>query len=158
MNKPENLPARNYIFGALFVAANRVETMLERGLKEFDVTAKQWFLSIVIDYLFEAPPTIKDAAKAMGSSHQNVKQLAAMLEKKGLLDFRRDPADNRAIRLRLSENSRPFWEKVKAKGSAFQNGLFEEIGERDLAVTQSVLGKMLVNLEKMEQEGRGDRK
>lgn len=112
----------------------------------------------MIDYLFETPPTIKDAAKAMGSSHQNVKQLAVMLEKKGLLDFRRDPADNRAIRLKLSENGRSFWEKVRVKGSVFQDGLFEGIEERDLTAAKNVLGKMLTNLEKIEQDGKGGHK
>lgn len=150
MNHLEEMPARQFVFGSLFVVSNRVQTMLEREMKAFDVTAKQWLLSIVIRNLFDAPPSIKDAAKAMGSSHQNVKQLAIMLQKKGLLHFYRDLKDNRSIRLMLSEDSYPFWDEVRSKGGAFQDCLFQGIGEEEISITRGVFKKMLRNVEKME--------
>ncbi|MCI1882483.1 MAG: MarR family transcriptional regulator, partial [Sporolactobacillus sp.] len=76
MNHLDNMPDRQFLFGALFVAANRVDTLMQRELKKYDVTTKQWLLSIVIDNLFQHSPTIKEVAKEMGSSHQNVKQIA----------------------------------------------------------------------------------
>ena len=158
MGELENMPARNFLFGALFVATNRMETMLERGLKEFGVTAKQWFLSVVLDHMFDAPPTIKDTARAMGSSHQNVKQLAVMLQKKGLLNIVRDPLDNRAMRLALTQESRALWEKVRAKGSVFQSDLFQGIDEKELMSARNVLEKMLDNLDTIERDGRGESK
>ena len=85
MSKIDKMSDRQYLFGAIFIVANRVDTMLEREFKRFGITTKQWFLSIIIENLFDKPPTIKEVAKEMGSSHQNVKQVALKLEQKGLL-------------------------------------------------------------------------
>jgi len=79
MNKEDLLPDKQYIFGALLIISNRLDTLLERELKCFGVTSKQWYLSMIIDTLFDNPPTLKEAAKEMGSSHQNVKQVALKL-------------------------------------------------------------------------------
>jgi len=62
-----------------------MDTLLERELKEYDVTAKQWLLTAVLANSFDNPPTIKEVAREMGSSHQNVKQLALSLNKRACL-------------------------------------------------------------------------
>lgn len=157
MTKLKELNSKQYVFGALFVVSNRVETLLERGIKEFNVTAKQWFLSTVLRNMFENPPTIKETSKVMGSSHQNVKQIALMLKEKGLLEYFRDPDDKRSIRLKLTDSSYPFWNMVKEKGNSFQNQLYEDIDEKDLEITRNVLNKMLINIEKIE-KNEGEKK
>lgn len=45
----------------------------------------------------------------MGTSHQNVKQLANKLKERGFLDIERDKEDCRAIRLKIKEKSYYFW-------------------------------------------------
>lgn len=146
----KEMETKEYIFGALFVVSNILETRLERGLKEFHITAKQWFLGIVLRNLFKEPPTIRQTAKVMGSSHQNVKQIALLLEKKGLLEQIKNPLDKREVRLKLTEHSYQLWEDVRVRGGEFRNELFDEIEKKDLEVTKKVLQKLLQNMQTMQ--------
>ncbi len=145
------IPDKYYIFASLLIIANKMETLLSRDLKEFGVTTKQWFLSATIKSIFEKPPTIKAVAKEMGSSHQNIKQVALKLEQKGLLNLEKDKKDARVTRLRMTEQSFAFWEKTQPKGNIFIKNVFKDIDMEDLAIAKEVLQKMVSNLTEMEQ-------
>ncbi|MFT8315484.1 MAG: MarR family transcriptional regulator [Clostridium sp.] len=149
MNKLELMTDQQYLFGAIFVAANRMDTLLGREFKKFDITTKQWFLSIIIDNLFDKPPTIKEAAREMGSSHQNVKQVALKLEQKGLLILERDKRDSRAIRLKLSKASFEFWEKLRGEGDIFIQALFKDMNKDEIEMARRVMEKMLSNISEL---------
>lgn len=41
MSKVEKLSDRQYLFGMIFIVSNRVDTMLEREFRRFDITTKQ---------------------------------------------------------------------------------------------------------------------
>mgnify|MGYP003019525560 CR=1 FL=1 len=153
MNHLDNMPDRQFLFGALFVAANRVDTLMQRELKKYDVTTKQWLLSIVIDNLFQHSPTIKEVAKEMGSSHQNVKQIALKMARKGLLKMERDHKDARAVRLRPTGRNVNLWKRTKKEGDAFTAALFADIDGEALHTARSVMAQMLRNIAKMD---RGD--
>ncbi len=146
MNKLEEMEDRQFIFGALLFTANRMDTQLERELKEFDVTSKQWMMSIIIENLFDAAPTIKEVANEMGSSHQNVKQLALKLEQKGLLKMKKDEKDARVTRLNMTDESYAFWRKTQPKGTAFVDEVFENITKEELMETRNVMNKIMENL------------
>lgn len=137
------------IFALLLIISNKMNTLLERELKEFDVTTMQWFLSETIHSLSECPPTMKEVAREMGSSHQNVKQVALKLQQKGLLKLEKDKKDARVTRLRLTEQSYDFWKKTDTKGMAFRENLFKEMADEDIATTRGVLEKILLNLTEM---------
>ena len=150
MDRTTQMPDKQYIFGSLLVIANRMDTLLERELKQFGVTSKQWFLSVVIDSLFTEPPTMKEVAVEMGSSHQNVKQVALKLQEKNLLTLFKDRKDRRVTRLKMTEESHEFWEKTQPKGTLFTEALFNDIKKEDLQTTRLVLQKIMDNLELME--------
>ena len=156
MSKDEKLSDRQYLFGMIFIVSNRVDTMLEREFRRFDITTKQWFLSVIIDNLFDNPPTMKEAAKEMGSSHQNVKQVALKLEQKGLLNLQKDKRDARITRLKLTENSYNFWEKVRKEGATFTQALFKNIDKDELAVARIVMQKIQSNINEMDNKSNGD--
>jgi MarR family transcriptional regulator for hemolysin len=139
-----------YIFGSLLTIANRMDTLLERDLKEFGVTSKQWFLSVIIDNLFDNPPTMKEVAKEMGSSHQNIKQVALKLQEKDLLKIEKDEKDARVSRLKMTEQSHEFWKKTQPKGNIFIESVFKDIEKEELKKTADVLQKILFNLTKIE--------
>jgi len=150
LSKLEEMEDRQFIFGALLFTANRMDTLLERELKEFDITSKQWMLSIIIDNLFDSAPTLKDVAKEMGSSHQNVKQVALKLEQKGLLKMQKDKKDARVTRLNMTDESYQFWAKTQPKGTAFVEEVFENITKDELTEARNVMNKIMENLIKME--------
>ncbi|WP_028829251.1 MarR family winged helix-turn-helix transcriptional regulator [Proteocatella sphenisci] len=150
MSKIESLKDQKFIFGSVQIVANKMNTLLERELKEYDITSKQWFLTVVIENSFDKPPTIKEAAKVMGSSHQNVKQVALKLEQKGLVSLEKDKRDARVTRIRLTEQSYKFSETIQAKAAIFTGNLFMGIGEDEMSKARTVLYKMMFNLANME--------
>ncbi|CAM3143281.1 MarR family transcriptional regulator [Sporolactobacillus spathodeae] len=152
MNKLDSMPDLQYLFGSLFVATNQIDTIMERGLKKFDVTTKQWFLSIIIDNLFHEPPSIKEVAKEMGSSHQNVKQIALKMAQKGLLELEKDTQDARVTHLKLTKQSVELWNKVRKEGQIFTETLFQDIDHEELRVARSVMRKMLANISEMDRD------
>lgn len=156
---PDNtnaIPDEAMIFGLLLIISNKMNTLLEREFKEFDVTTKQWFLSETINSLFDAPPTLKEAASAMGSSHQNVKQVAMKLQQKGLLILEKDKRDARVTRLRMTEQSKVFWKRTDPKGALFREKMFKELDAKDIAETRQLLEKLLSNLTDIENAAAND--
>jgi len=150
MTKFKKINDKKYLYGSIFILSNRIDTLLQREFNRFDITTKQWFLSVIIDNLFDKPPTMKEAAKEMGSSHQNVKQVALKLEQKGLLILEKDKRDARATRLKLTDDSYEFWEKIRVEGTTFTQTLFKDIDKEELTVTRSVIQKMLLNINEMD--------
>jgi len=138
------------IFGLLLIISNRMSTQLDRELAEFGVTARQWFLSETIRSLFEEPPTLMELASAMGTSYQNVKQIALKLQQKGLLRLVRDRADARVTRVRLAERSEAFWRGTDPKGALFRERLYRGVDSQDLEAARAVLERMLRNLAEIE--------
>jgi len=138
------------IFALLLITSNMVNTLLERELKEFDVTTKQWFLSETIHTLFDYPPTMKEVAGEMASSYQNIKQVALKLQQKGLLKLERDKKDARVTRLRLTEPSHDFWQRTDSKGTIFRENMFKEMNNNDIATMRALLEKILSNLTEIE--------
>lgn len=155
MRKLEIMGDRKYLFGSIFIVSNRMDTLLQREFNRFDITTKQWFLSVIIDNLFDNPPTMKEVANEMGSSHQNVKQVALKLEQKGLLVLEKDKKDARTTRLKLTENSYDFWKMIKEEGAVFTETLFKDIGKGELAITRRVINKMLLTINEMDNKGEG---
>lgn len=156
MSKLDTMKDQKFIFGSVQIVANKMDTLLERELKEYDVTSKQWLLTVVIDNSFDRPPTIKEAARQMGSSHQNIKQLALKLEQKGLLVLEKDQRDARVTRLRLTEECYRFWEATQTKAAVFTQSLFNGIEEEEMAKGRSVLQKMMKNLSEMDRNERDE--
>lgn len=155
MRKLEIMSDRKYLFGSIFIVSNRMDTLLQREFNRFDITTKQWFLSVIIDNLFNNPPTMKEVANEMGSSHQNVKQVALKLEQKGLLVLEKDKKDARTTRLKLTENSYDFWEMIKEEGAVFTETLFKDIDKDELAIARRVINKMLLTINEMDNKGEG---
>ncbi len=150
VDKSNKVPDEAMIFGLLLIISNKMNTLLERELKEFDVTTKQWFMSETINSLFDSSPTLKEVAAAMGSSHQNVKQVAIKLQEKGLLTLEKDKKDARVTRLKMTDQSYDFWKRTDPKGSLFREKMFKEMDINDIARTRHLLEKLLSNLAEIE--------
>ncbi len=150
MSKLDQIPNQQFIFGSLFVLANRVDTLLERSLQKFNISSKQWFLSICVASLFDHDPSLKELAKESGSSHQNVKQVALKLQDKNLLHLYKDPKDARTTRVKLSEYSVEFWNKTDQDSSEFMNQLYKDITQEELESVRNVFNKLSKNLSEME--------
>ncbi|HQM96687.1 MAG TPA: MarR family transcriptional regulator [Clostridia bacterium] len=145
-SKTDKIKDDAMIFGLLLIISNKMSTLLERELKEFDVTTMQWFLIETIHSIFDNPPTMKNVAVMMGSSHQNIKQVALKLQQKGLIILEKDSKDARVTRLRVTQKSKDLWSKINLKGDLFRINMFKAMNSNEITVTRQVLEELLNNL------------
>jgi len=144
------IPDTDFIFGVLPVVANKTDTLLERTLHRHNITSRQWFLMLVLFNMFDSPPTLKELAKEMGSSHQNVKQMAMKLEEKGMLTLEKDMADLRVTRVTATEKSIEFWKNLEEDAMTFMRAFFEGLDANSLKCTRESLAIVMQNLSKMD--------
>lgn len=142
---------KRYIFGKLQILALKQDLAMERTLKPFDVTTKQWFLHVMLLKFSDSPPTLKQLSNEMGTSYQNVKQVALRLEEKGLIQMYKDPKDARTTRVKLTHKSRIFWDQIEEPANLFADLFYEGVSDLELTITKQTIEKFLKNIEKIEQ-------
>lgn len=115
------------------------------------MTAKQWFLLATLS-TFPEPPSISELAARMGTSRQNVKQIALKLEKKSFLRISRDVKDSRVLRVQIAEAAEEYERLHQAGNEAFINQLYRDIPAQDLQAMLRVLAALDHNLEQIQLE------
>lgn len=137
------------LFGRLFVLSQHLTRRADDALAPFGLTSRQWLLLAVLSRGFPGiSPTLTEAARAYGTSRQNVKQVALQLEARGYLDLLPDPADGRATRLVLTDRVAVFDEPdVAAAQSAFIAGVFAPLTDDEVATLRSLVGRCISALE-----------
>ena len=145
----EAMEDRTFVFGSLFVVANRLETLLDRAFSAYGITSKQWLLLITIQSLFAEPPSVSQVASAMGSSHQNVKQIAINLERNGFLKLEKDARDARSTRLILTDVCWAFAEETRQAGEQFMREVFAGVADEDARGARNTLALLWQNARTM---------
>jgi DNA-binding MarR family transcriptional regulator len=107
---PASQAQRVRLFRLAVVVAASFRARLDRELAPAGITTQQAALMQLIE-AHDPPPRISDIAGAMGVSHQNVKQLAVALERKGFLAIEVDREDARARRLRTTAKHRRLFRR-----------------------------------------------
>jgi DNA-binding MarR family transcriptional regulator len=102
--------ARVRLFRLLLVAAAALRGRLDRDLAPSGLTSQQGAMLQWIEAQPE-PPTISAVAAGLRTTHQNIKQIALALERKGFVEIVVDPSDRRARRMVLTKQHRRFWRK-----------------------------------------------
>ncbi|MCC5910865.1 MAG: MarR family transcriptional regulator [Clostridiaceae bacterium] len=141
------LDKQKFIFGSLFLLANKLQTMGDQLLGNDGMTVRQWFLTVMIIQFQDHCPTLGEVANLMGSSHQNVKQLALKLQKKDFLTIEQDTQDRRAIRLKLTEKSHRYWKTREAEGDDFIRELFRDLTEEEINLLSNSFNKLFGRIE-----------
>ena len=95
-------------FRLLMVQGTRLRTLFDRELAPSGITSQQGAMLSWIEAQTQAP-TLSAVAAGLSMTHQNVKQIAAALARKGFLEIVPDQNDRRARRLLLTEHQRQFW-------------------------------------------------
>ena len=138
------------IFGSLFYLTNRFQTIIDRNFIKYDLTTKQWFLIAVIGRFFDAPPNLIDVAELMGSSYQNVKQLALKLEQKGYVTLKRDEKDKRALRISLTNKCEEFGKSHQDENYEFFVQLFQDFDSSEITQLLKLLNKLTDRAKRIE--------
>lgn len=90
------------LFRVLLTLATHLRTRMDQRLAEVDLTTPQAGVLTFVS-ASEQPPSLGDTARALGTSHQNARQVVAALERKGMIEVRPDAADGRVRRLAVTE-------------------------------------------------------
>lgn len=143
------LEKSKYIFGSIFLLSNRLQALVDQELSVDQITTKQWFLTALLEQFGDDPPTISEVAEAMGSSHQNVKQIALKLQEKDFLILEKDEKDRRATRLKLTEKSFSFWSKRQGENRRFIIELFKDLSEEEVNSMYNGAAKLTKKIAKM---------
>lgn len=145
--QPQDADDKHVIFALIFMLSNQLQTIGDSFFEE--VSTKQWFVLLVLGIMNDYSPTLNELSEAVGSSHQNVKQLVLKLEQKGYVEVSKDEADARRLRIKLTPKSIEFQKDYNDKSQNFLDRLFSNFREEDLAVTKNVMFSMREILEGM---------
>lgn len=130
------------------MASNRLETIGNEFLGE--LTTKQWFFLAVLFTFFSEPPTLTELSAFVGSSRQNVKQLALKLQEKGFVKLQRDEQDARILRVLKTRRSIDYGEDFQEKGDRFIELLFNGFSQDELNKFAFCVDKMIERITEMQ--------
>ena len=142
----ESIEARQLIFGSLLMVANKMQVVADKSGDE--VSLKQWLLMISI-LQFQEAPTLTEVAEFMGSSRQNVKQLALKLQAKGFVTIEPDQKDGRALKLLIRPECMAYFDKKLDYQEHFMELFYEGISQSELEGMAATMIKLMTNIEAM---------
>lgn len=132
------------MFGMMFLLGNKLQVLGDSFYEE--ITSKQWFVLLMLK-MFDEYPTINELSEAMGSSHQNVKQLVLKLQAKGFIELYIDENDKRKTRVKNTIKYEEVFSKYREKEYEFMKSLFEGINQPALRTTVETLLQFEKNME-----------
>lgn len=135
------------LFGKIFLLNNRLQYIMDKELQKDQLTTKQFLVIATIEKLFDRPPSLKVVAYALSTSHQNAKQIASQLERKGFIAMEKDPDDRRVTRLKVTEKNRRYWDSRADEHERILLSLFDSLGEEEIHGLNSLVTKFLTSLE-----------
>lgn len=133
------------IFGLIFYVSNQLQVVLDKFYDE--ISAKQWFVLVMLQLFGENHPTMMELAEVVGSSHQNVKQLILKLEQKGYVELYPDTKDKRKCRVRTTDKCSELTQKYETMQNESMRVLFKDIEPEILKNAVKALIKLEENLE-----------
>ncbi|AXY26309.1 MarR family transcriptional regulator [Suicoccus acidiformans] len=134
------------IFFSLFNISNRIATDIDNSLS--DLTLKQLLLLIAVEIIQGGSYT--ELGNIMGSSRQNIKNLAIALEKKGYVSIIPDPNDSRAFKVISTERTKDHFEEMDLLYSKKLVELFSAFSDDEVAQLFALFDKFFQGVEVME--------
>jgi DNA-binding MarR family transcriptional regulator len=136
------------LFGSLFVWMERLTLRVEDRLGQFGLTSRQWLMLGVLEKAFpDHAPMLSELTAVFGTTHQNVKKVAAQLERGGWLQLRKDPVDRRVVRVVLTDKIAIFHDPaVQADQAAFVLTVFEPLSSRERDVLLDMVSRCIARL------------
>ena len=136
-------------FAKIFLLNNKLQYIIDKELQKDLLTTKQFLLIAAIEKGFDNPPSVKEVAYALGTSHQNIKQIANQLQRKGFIAMEKYPDDRRVTRLKVTEKNRRYWDSKAGEHEEVVFGLFSFLNEEGISIFHSTINKMLSSLDEI---------
>ena len=103
------------------------------------------------------PPSLTEVAAHAGCSRQNVKKIAAILEKKGYVELVTE-TDMRAVRIVLTKKFHEFYQPFVEKSALGINALFGGMTNEEIETFFYLLGKLGDNVDYFTNECKTEKK
>lgn len=140
----DNLQEKAYVFGSIFILANKLQILGDQVDK--NLTVKQWLFLAGITKCENEAPTLSELGARIGSSRQNVKKMAVILEKQGLIVMNRDARDARMLRVSLTDFCKEYLGRREQAELAFMEEVFEGLSPQELASLSGAIRKLEKNI------------
>jgi len=137
-----------HLFGSLFLLSNHLQLVGDR-LDEA-ITTKQWLLLAVLLKQPNATATLSELASQLGSSRQNVKKMASILEEKGFLSLRQSEQDRRVVELSPTEACLVHLRGREEAEREFLHFFYKGFSDEELKTLVQLLDRWHGNLSEME--------
>jgi len=124
--------ARARSFALVIDLGTKLQVLADRELAGTGFTARQWVLCLAVERA-GVPLALSEAARRLGTSRQNAKQLALKLEAKGYLSIERDPSDARSLLLSTTAACRAFWERRTDEDRRLLSSAFSGLADKEIA-------------------------
>ncbi len=146
----EDAEKKAYVFGSIFTLANRLQLLGNR--LDPQLTVKQWLFLAGVTRCESDAPTLTEVAARIGTSRQNVKKIAVILEKQGFLTLQTDPEDTRALRIRLTAACMAHLRQREGMEMRFLEEVFFGFNSREAAAFSTLIAKLERNVAGMERD------
>jgi DNA-binding MarR family transcriptional regulator len=130
------------------IGANRIQILGDKLDKS--ISTKQWLLIAVISKCEHPSPTLSEVANIIGSSRQNVKKMAVILQERGFLSLTKDVDDARVIRITLTSKCFTYFQNRNDKELQFMSRLFDKFDEALTDDLYQGFVKLVENIAEME--------
>ena len=135
------------IFSTLFIAGNKLQTLFDSRIPKLSL--KQFMLLSILRQA-KAPMTLTQLGNVLGCSRQNVKKIAAVLEKKQFVTFEKSPDDARAIRICPTLQADAYFKDEFVPYMKELKILFEVYSEEEIHTLYHLMMKMYQGIERLE--------
>jgi DNA-binding MarR family transcriptional regulator len=150
VDKTEKKRMEAYIYGGIFALSNKLQLIGDK--LDSNISTKQWFLIAIIVSFQDEAPTISMTAERMGTSRQNIKKMASILEQRGFLVIVRDKEDGRIQRLELTEYCIDYFDQRREREEKYMESLFVDFDKEMLFVFFRGMKQFERNINRMEKE------
>jgi len=141
---------KRFLFGYLFSVSNKLQVVGDLFLGE--MTAKQWLLLECIARQSPAHPSLTQLSSTIGSSRQNIKQLALKLQSLGYARIIPAEDDRREVCVALTEKATEFLSSRYLDSTEFLNALFEGLSPAEIDATLHTLKTLDANVHRLHGE------
>lgn len=136
------------LFGGLFILSNKLQTLGDQI--DHRISTKQWLLLAVLCREPDMQSSLSTLAEKMGTSRQNVKKLALILEQKGFLTLQKPEEDRRVVLIRPTEACLTHLKQREQKEIMFIDQFYEGFSEEQLRGIKVAFEQWMRNLQSME--------
>lgn len=133
-------------FRTTLMLAQKLRYEMDERLRVDGLTTQQAALITVV--LAMGKPSLAEAAAALGSTHQNVAQIVAALQRKELLRVEPDPTDRRRKLLSATNHNAAFWRQRDAGDFAALADWFADLSPAELETFCKLSDRVIARLDR----------